>query len=274
MSGIVLQVENLTYVYPNGECAVKDVSFQIEKGQKVFFHGANGAGKTTLFQCLAGLLCPQHGVIRFDGRIVTKASQRMNLASIVFQNADDQIIAGSVFEEIAFGPMNQGLSHDEIHQRVENAMRVMNIVHLREKPPHFLSYGEKKRVCIASVLSMNRPLLILDEPTAGLDTRQKEELVETLQQLSDTGHTLLIASHDTDFSFRNADRVVVLDHGVLLGEGTAVDVFSRNDVLNQPGLVKPVMMCVYETLLAHSVIKPGTIPKCANDLSVLLQSAE
>ncbi len=271
MPEIVLQAEHLDYTYPNGRAAVIDVCFSVERGRKIFFHGANGAGKTTLFQCLAGLLKPKGGSVRIDGQVVKKESERMRRMSLVFQNADDQIVSGSVFDEIAFGPLNERLPHEEIVRRVERAMQIMNVTHLRDKPPHFLSYGEKKRVCIASILSMNREIIILDEPTAGLDAKQREELVGILNDLTDQGKTLLIATHDTDFSFRLADHVIVLDGGALLCEGTAEDVFSRTDVLDRAGLVPPVMMSVYKMLRDHSLIPATTIPKCVDDLSKLLE---
>jgi cobalt/nickel transport system ATP-binding protein len=274
MSNIILQIENLSFTYPNRHQALVDISFQVEKGEKVFFHGSNGAGKTTLFQCINGLLKIKQGIVRIHNRSVKNEMERMKLISIVFQNAEDQIIAGSVFDEVAFGPTNRRLPKDDIIKRVERALQIMNIDHLRNKPPHFLSYGEKKRVTIASVLSMEQDIIILDEPTAGLDGHQKEELVDILNNLASEGHTLLISTHESEFSLRCADRIIVLNHGTLLAEGKAEEIFSRNDILEKASLVKPVIMEIYEKLLEYSYIKPCGLPKDIKEFSNLLQNGK
>ncbi|MDR2754285.1 MAG: energy-coupling factor ABC transporter ATP-binding protein [Planctomycetaceae bacterium] len=270
MTNIILQIENLSFTYPNHHQALADVNFQIEKGEKVFFHGSNGAGKTTLFQCINGLLKIKQGLVRFNGRVVKSEMERMKLISIVFQNAEDQIIAGSVFDEVAFGPINRGLPKKDVIKKVEQALQIMNIEHLRNKPPHFLSYGEKKRVTIASILSMEQEIIILDEPTAGLDGQQKEELVEILNSLANEGRTLLISTHESDFSLRCADRIIVLDQGKLLAEGKAEEIFSRYEILKKASLVKPIIMEVYEKLCEYSYIESNYLPKDIKELSTLL----
>lgn len=270
MTEIVLQVEDLFYAYPDGNEAVHGLAFQVEKGEMLFFHGENGAGKTTLFQCLNGLLKIKRGTIRLHGEHVKKENERMKRIGIVFQNAADQIVSGSVFDEVAFGPLNQGLSFDIVTQRVESTLRLMNIEHLKERPPHFLSYGEKKSVAIASVLSMDRDILILDEPTSGLDAKQQEELIGILERLTENDKTLLISTHDADFSFRCADRIIVLDEGRILCEGNPENVFSRADILEKTGLVKPVLMNVYEELVKYSYLEKETMPKTIAELSDLL----
>ena len=271
MAETVMQIEGLFYTYPDGKEALRGIDFQVEKGHKVFFHGANGAGKTTMFQCINGLLKIKRGTVRLHGKTVTKEAERMKQIGIVFQNAADQIVAGSVFDEIAFGPMNLGFSPERVVELVEESLKLLNIEHLRDRPPHFLSYGEKKRVCIASVLSMKQEIVILDEPTSGLDARQKEELVDTLNRLTNEGRTLLISTHDADFSFRCADRVIVLHEGRLLCEGKTEEIFSRSDVLEKAALVKPILMEVHEKLTEYSYLEPGAVPKNLEELSRLLQ---
>ena len=282
MREVILQVENLSHVYPDGNTALDGINLRIEKGSKTFFHGANGAGKTTLFQCINGLLKVKQGVVRIHGEVVKKASDRMRQIGLVFQNASDQIIAGSVFEEVAFGPLHQKGSNatrnpmplDIVTQKVEQAMQIMRIEHMRDRAPHFLSYGEKKRVTIASVLSMDQEIVILDEPTSGLDARQKEEFVDILNQLTQEGRTLLVSTHDADFSFRCADRIVVLDHGRLLCEGDAEEVFFRHDVLDKTGMVKPTLMAVHEQLVEYAIVPPGRIPRDMEEFSRMLQGRE
>ncbi len=272
MSEIVLEIEDLSYVYMDKNKALSDVSFQIERGTKVFFHGANGAGKTTLFQCLNGLLKVKQGTIKIDGKPAQKEKDRMRAISMVFQNANDQIIAGNVFDEVAFGPLNMGLSEDEVILRVENAMKVMNIQHLSNKPPHFLSYGQKKRVTIASILSMSQKIIILDEPTAGLDAKQTEEIIFILDNLVEHGITLLISTHDSEFSFRCADKIIVLHEGELICEGSPEYVFSQNDVLCKASLNKPVIMEIYESLLENNMVKNYKImPRDKNGLLKIIK---
>ena len=273
MSEIILETEHLSFTYPGESTTLSEIGFQVAKGTKVFFHGANGAGKTTLFQCLVGLLKPDSGEIRIHGEAVPKAKERMNRIGIVFQNADDQIIAGSVFEEIAFGPINMGLSKEDVLQRVDETLTMMNLEHLRDKAPHFLSHGEKKRVAIASVLSMRRDIVILDEPTAGLDAFQSEELIAILNRLTDEGHTLLIATHDSDFSFRCADHAVVIDQGRLICEGTTEHVFAQSDLLETAKLLKPQLMTFYEMLSEWFFIDKGPIPRTLRELSDDLRKA-
>ncbi len=254
MPEYVLQVENLSYEYMDRNKALSNISFDIEKGSKVFFHGANGAGKTTLFQCLTGLLKVKQGNILINGKVTQKEKDRMKSISIVFQNADDQIIAGSVFDEVAFGPLNLGLSDAEVIARTEEAMKTMNIFELKDKPPHFLSYGQKKRVTIASILAMNQSIIILDEPTAGLDAKQSEELIVILNNLAKRGITLMISTHDAEFSYRCADKIIVLDSGELIAKGTAQQVFSNEEMLQKTGIKKPIVMEVYGALLAKGFI--------------------
>lgn len=272
MSEIILDVQRLSFAWPGEAMTLSDIGFQVRKGTKVFLHGANGAGKTTLFQCLVGLLNPASGEIRIYSKAANKGKDRMNRIGIVFQNADDQIIAGSVFEEIAFGPLNMGLSRADVLQRVEQTIRMMNLEQLRDKPPHFLSHGEKKRVAMASVFSMQRDIVLLDEPTAGLDAFQVEELVGVLDRLVENGCTLLIATHDSDFSFRCADRAIIIDHGRIICEGSAEHVFSQDDVLEKAKMVRPQIMAFYELLHEKFDVGPN-IPRNMRELSDLMRKA-
>ncbi len=259
MFDYALQVENLSYEYMDKNKALSGISFEIEKGHKVFFHGANGAGKTTLFQCLTGLLKVKQGKILLGGKVTEKEKDRMKKISIVFQNADDQIIAGSVFDEVAFGPLNMGLRDSEVILRVEEAMRTMNIFNLKDKPPHFLSYGQKKRVTIASILAMNQDIIILDEPTAGLDAKQSEELIGILNGLAKKGTTLMISTHDAEFSYRCADKIIVLDSGELIAKGNVYEVFSNTEMLKKTGIQKPLIMEIYGELVENGLVEHGSV---------------
>lgn len=258
----MLEVRNLCFVYPDGTRALTDICFALPKASKTFFHGPNGAGKSTLFQCLVGLQKPKSGTILINGKEIPKPKERMRRIGIVFQNANDQIIAGSVYDEIAFGPLNMGLDAAQVEERVEDALACMHIGHLRDKAPHFLSYGQKKRVAIASVLSMDQDILMLDEPTAGLDAKQSEELIEILDNLSAKGTTLLISTHDADFSMRCADHIVVMDQGRLLINGKPGDVFTNTSLLAQASLVRPMVLDVYDSLVKNGLIVAQRSPPC------------
>ncbi len=267
----LLSVENLSFSFPDGNRVVNNISFQVQAGEIVFFHGKNGAGKTTLFQCLTGLLKVKDGTIRFHGKPFPWEKDRLKKIAIVFQNADDQIIAGSVADEVAFGPLNLRLPIEEVKQRVDWALKVMDIQELSTRPPHFLSYGQKKRVTIASILAMKPDILILDEPTAGLDQEQAEELVVTLKTLAKQGMTLLISTHETDFSYRLADRVIFIDQGSKICDGLPEEVFLNQEVINTIGVKKPVILDVYDTLCQVGVLAPGDSPKDQKDMIQLIQ---
>lgn len=267
----LLSVENLSFSFPDGNRVVNNISFQVQAGEIVFFHGKNGAGKTTLFQCLTGLLKVKDGTIRFHGKPFPREKDRLKKIAIVFQNADDQIIAGSVADEVAFGPLNLRLPIEEVKQRVDWALKVMDIQELSTRPPHFLSYGQKKRVTIASILAMKPDILILDEPTAGLDQEQAEELVVTLKTLAKQGMTLLISTHETDFSYRLADRVIFIDQGSKICDGLPEEVFLNQEVINTIGVKKPVILDVYDTLCQVGVLAPGDSPKDQKDMIQLIQ---
>ena len=267
----LLSVENLSFSFPDGNRVVNNISFQVQAGEIVFFHGKNGAGKTTLFQCLTGLLKVKDGTIRFHGKPFPREKDRLKKIAIVFQNADDQIIAGSVADEVAFGPLNLRLPIEEVKQRVDWALKVMDIQELSTRPPHFLSYGQKKRVTIASILAVKPDILILDEPTAGLDQEQAEELVVTLKTLAKQGMTLLISTHETDFSYRLADRVIFIDQGSKICDGLPEEVFLNQEVINTIGVKKPVILDVYDTLCQVGVLAPGDSPKDQKDMIQLIQ---
>ncbi len=244
----MLTVEHLSFVYPDGSRALTDINFTLPKGSKTFFHGANGAGKTTLLQCINGLLKKSEGHIRIGGQALEKQRELMGATAIVFQNAADGIVAGSVFDEVAFGPLNMGLPEAEVRARVRHALEEMEIADLQNKPPHFLSYGQMKRVTIAAVLAMGQDILLLDEPTAGLDARQSAGLAAILNRLAAEGKTLLVSTHDADLSLTLADRVIVLEKGRLIADGTPEAVFASDAICEKGHLIRPLALDVFWAL--------------------------
>ena len=203
----LFELQNITFSYPEEEKAVlNDLSLTISVGQSLVIQGDNGAGKTTLFRILNGLLFPERGKYYFDGKEITKEYLKDNRSSKIFhqqigylfQNPDIMLFNGKVYDEIAFGPRQMGLSKDVVNERVHDCMRLFNIEQLSDKAPYHLSGGQKKRVALASVLALNPSVLILDEPFAGLDKKSKEELLDFLLKWKSCGKTLIIASHEDD----------------------------------------------------------------------------
>ncbi|HCW53953.1 MAG TPA: ATP-binding protein [Clostridium sp.] len=253
---IVLQIKDLCYSYDSEKKALNNINLDIYKGEKIAVMGSNGAGKSTFFLNMNGVLKPSYGDIIYKGKKITKKdlnALRKNVG-IVFQDADNQIIASTVLAEVSFGPMNLKLSKDEVEKRVYEALQYMNITEFKDRPPHYLSGGEKKRVSIADIIAMKSEIIIFDEPTAALDPLNAEMLEDVLEKLSDENKTLLISTHDVDFAYRWAERIVVFTDGEVISDGTPLEVFKNNDILKKANLKRPTMLDVYEILVEKNII--------------------
>lgn len=255
----ILQVRDLRFCYDSGVPALDGVSLDVYAGERIAVLGPNGAGKSTFFLCLNGVLTPESGQILLDGKPVDRKMRKAlcERVGIVFQNADDQIIASTVAAEVSFGPMNLRLPRDEVARRVDHALEYMDLQAFRARPPHDLSGGEKKRVSIADILAMESEVILLDEPAASLDPAGEERLERVLTRLSDEGRTLLISTHDVDFAFRWATRVVVFSAGRILADGTPQAVFEDAALLRQAHLRRPVLAEVFAALRARGLVPPG-----------------
>ncbi|MGQ9531951.1 MAG: energy-coupling factor ABC transporter ATP-binding protein [Desulfotomaculales bacterium] len=278
MSGPILEALDLHYTYPDGTRALRGVTLRVPEGGKVAVLGPNGAGKTTLFLHLNGLLRPRKGTVRFAGREVCydrkSLGELRRAVGMVFQDPDSQLFCASVFEEVSFGPANLGLALEEVRRRVREALRATDAEDLAERPTHYLSYGQKKRVCVAGVLAMEPRVLICDEPTAGLDPRQSAGLVELLDRVACRSGTVLIATQDVDLAYSWADRVVVLKEGRVLGEGTPTEVFLDEDLLRRADLTAPWVVEVYRELVRRGLVPPcAPVPRNKNELFGLLPAA-
>ncbi|MDD1747831.1 MAG: energy-coupling factor ABC transporter ATP-binding protein [Methanomassiliicoccales archaeon] len=210
----MIALESLGYEYEDGHAALRDVNLKVKEGERVALVGPNGAGKSTLMHILAGLFIPSRGKVSIMGAALSKkdvAAARKHVG-LLFQDPDDQIFMPTVREDVAFGPMNLGLSKEEVESRVERAMGLTSISSYRDRAPHHLSLGEKKRVAMAGLLAMSPSILLLDEPTANLDPQSRRELVNILDSRRET---ILIATHDMSAAFHLADRIVVLKNAVL-----------------------------------------------------------
>lgn len=235
--GDVLQVRDLHFAYPDGHVALRGVSFRLAEGDKVALVGPNGAGKSTLMLHLNGILLGR-GEIRIGG--VRLAPDRLAairaMVGLVFQNPDDQLFSPTVFEDVAFGPLHMGLPEEEVRARVEEALAAVGMSAYANRLSHHLSTGEKKRIAIATVLSMRPQILVLDEPTAGLDPRARRSLIRLLHDLP---ITMLVSTHDMAMVKELFPRTIVLDDGRVVADGATHEILSDAAWLEAHGLEQP-----------------------------------
>lgn len=275
MGETVLELKKLSYSYGDGRNALDGIDLTIRSGERIAVVGANGAGKSTFFLCLNGVLFCEQGTIEICGAPVHKKNLRdlRKLVGIVFQDADSQMIAPTVAAEISFGPMNLKLPKSEVKRRVKRSAAYMNLEGFESRPPHELSGGEKKRVTIADIIAMEAPVMVFDEPAAALDPVGQQMLEEVLARLSGEGKTLLVSTHDVDFAYRFADRILVFAGGRIIADGTPEAVFAADEILSKASLKKPVLLELYQYLIEKKLIQKaaeGEYPKTAAGLKALL----
>jgi cobalt/nickel transport system ATP-binding protein len=235
--GDVLSVNDLHFSYPDGHAALHGVSMKLCNGDKVALVGPNGAGKSTLMLHLNGILGGK-GEVEIAGLRLTRENLPAirAMVGLVFQNPDDQLFSPTVFEDVAFGPLHMGLSEDEVRTRVEAALEAVRMTGYRDRLSHHLSVGEKKRIAIATVLSMKPSLLVLDEPSAGLDPRARRTLINLLRDLP---ITMLVSTHDMKLVQELFPRTVVMDEGRIVADGLTMDILEDEALLTAHGLEKP-----------------------------------
>ncbi|WP_303868630.1 energy-coupling factor ABC transporter ATP-binding protein [Acetobacterium wieringae] len=270
----ILKIKDLYYGYGNGAPALDGVSVNIHAGEKIAVIGSNGAGKSTFFLNANGVLKPDHGEISYRGIPITKKNLkelRKNIG-IVFQDADNQIVASTVMAEVGFGPMNLKLPKEEVLQRVDEALTYMNILEFKDRAPHYLSGGEKKRVSIADIIAMKSDVIIFDEPTAALDPVNAEMLEDVLAKLGSEGKTILISTHDVDFAYRWAERAIVFCQGKIIADGTPLEIFQNEKVLKLANLKRPMMLDVYDLLVENKLLRDEKIyPKSIEAFKEMLE---
>ncbi|MEG3029054.1 MAG: ABC transporter ATP-binding protein [Oscillospiraceae bacterium] len=241
----LMEIAGVSFAYPDSEKGLKNISVKLGKGERIAVLGNNGAGKSTFFLLCNGILKPYEGKILYEGQEVTgKRSDLVNLrknVGVVFQDAENQIIASTVEGEVSFGPMNLRLEKQEVCRRVEKSLEEMDLHGYRHRPPQYLSGGEKKRVSIADILAMEPKIILFDEPTASLDPQNVALLEDTLEKLSGEGITLVVSTHDVDFAYRFASRGIVFSGGEILLDTEIDKVFSDTAVLEKSGLCKPLI---------------------------------
>jgi cobalt/nickel transport system ATP-binding protein len=241
MSHHIVEVKQLRHIYSDGTVALRDVSFRIHHGESVAIIGANGAGKSTLLMHLNGYLSATAGEIRIGDFPLTRTTlpEIRRTVGMVFQDPDDQLFMPTVHDDVAFGPLNLGFPPAEVEQRVRDALERVGAGHLQNKAPYHLSGGEKKRVAIATVLSMAPDILVLDEPTSGLDPCARRQLMGLLAAFQ---HTRIITSHDLDMVLELCERTIVLHEGEVRADGPTREIFRDDALLAACRLEKPLAM--------------------------------
>ncbi|MBM7442751.1 energy-coupling factor ABC transporter ATP-binding protein [Streptomyces sp. HB132] len=254
---VLLALRGASYAYEDGPAVLTGLDFEAREGRALALLGRNGSGKTTLMRLLSGGLRPREGQLAVEGRPVTydrKGLTRLRTTvQLVVQDPDDQLFAASVSQDVSFGPLNLGLPDTEVRSRVDEALKALDITALADRPTHLLSYGQRKRTAIAGAVAMRPRVLILDEPTAGLDPDGQERLLATLGTLRDSGTTVMMATHDVDLALRWADDAALLTPaGVRAGPAPAV--LGRTDLLREAGLRLPWGIATSHMLRTHGLL--------------------
>jgi len=241
MSHHKLEVRSLNFSYPDGHEAVKNISFTINHGESVGIIGANGAGKSTLLMLLMGVIFPHSGEVLLGDVHVTPKTLPMirQRLGMVFQDPDDQLFMTTVYDDVAFGPRNYKLDENEVQSRVTKALNLVGISNLKDRAPFKLSGGEKRSATIASVLSMEPDVLIMDEPTAALDPKSRRRVIGLLKSFE---HTKIITSHDLDMVFETCKRIIVIKEGEVAADGTAVEILTNVELLDDCRLEIPLSL--------------------------------
>ncbi len=269
-----IEFNNVVFTYGDGTVALDGINLKIEEHTKVVLLGENGSGKTTLLLHLNGLYKPTNGGVVIFGKPVNTANidDVRTKVGMIFQNPDDQLFAPTVYQDVAFGPRNLGMDEPRIKERVEEVLDLLNIAHLRDRPPDTLSGGEKRRVALAGVLVMDAEIIVLDEPHSGLDPRGCLEFNDLLDELYSKGRTIVVATHDVEFAASWADELVILQKGKVVGQGSPEDIFSNVDMVRSSNLKLPSFLSVYNELQSRNfVFKWGEVPL---DLMDLVQKVE
>ena len=228
----MLEIKKLNYSYPDGKKALKDINTKIYDNETIGIVGANGAGKSTLIKTIVGIFLTDQGEIIVDGEKVTKKTLNSirKKVGVVFQNPDDQLFMNKVYDDIAFGPRNYKLTEEKVKEKVERVMKELNIEKLKDRSPNNLSGGEKRKVAIATVLSMEPSIILFDEPTSFLDPKGKRILIETLKGINTTK---IIATHDLDMVKDNCKRVIVLKEGQVVADGKPKEILNNIEFMEK-----------------------------------------
>ena len=245
-----VKIENLNHQYADGTVSLENISLEIKEGERIAILGENGAGKTTLFLHLNGSIKSSEDNVYIFGKNVKTMpiSERIHKVGVFFQDPDDQLFMPTIYDDVAFGPSNMGLSQSEIKKRVKEALATVGLSGFEDRVPHHLSYGQKKRAALATVLAMKPKILVLDEPTANLDPKNRASIISLINELNrDLGITTIVAMHDVNAVSELADRVFVLNKTIVAG-GSPHEVFSDNNMLKENNLEAPEVYKLFRIL--------------------------
>ncbi|OEZ61293.1 energy-coupling factor ABC transporter ATP-binding protein [Duganella sp. HH105] len=273
-----LELQAVDHIYPDGSTGLRDCTLALQRGRRYALLGANGAGKTTVLQHLNGLLRPTAGTLRVDGQPFDYSRQGLTAlrsrVGLVFQNPDRQLFSALVEEDVSFGPLNLGLDAAEVRSRVAAALDAVGLRGYARRAVHQLSFGQKKRVCIAGVLAMEPDVLLLDEPMAGLDAPMQTELAALLDRLAARGVTVLLSTHDIDFALRWADDIHVMSAGRCIASGPAQHMAAQADMLRAAGQRPPAALALHAELVALGVLPQGPAPRSVDALLDALRALQ
>jgi cobalt/nickel transport system ATP-binding protein len=261
----ILAFDHVRYAYPNCADSLCGVTFPIREGAKVAIVGPNGAGKTTLLLMCNGILQPTEGSVllqgvplRYDAKALREVRKKVGF---VFQNSDSQLFAPTVYQDVAFGPVNLGIPPSEVKRQVTDALQAVGLSGYEKRLPHQLSSGEKKRAAIAGTLAMNPDVLVFDEPTSSLDPAGASDLMELLDELNAQGRTIIISTHDVELAYHWADDIVLMNQGSVLRTGSPEAIFTDASLINTSNMRMPPLVEVYVELLHRGMVKESTSPK-------------
>ena len=272
----ILETKNISYSYGEGIEALKGINISLEEGKKFALIGPNGAGKSTLMLMFNGILRPKAGEVLFRGQVLRYDSASLReirrKVGMVFQNSDDQIFAPTVYQDVAFGPVNLGYSVEKVKEYVSYALQYVGLSGYERRPPHHLSGGEKKRVAIAGILAMEPDVMILDEPTSNLDPASSEEIMEMLDELNLGGKAIIISTHDVELAYRWADEIILMENGGVLLRGTGQEIFDDIELINRARLKLPMVVDLYKELVGRGLLNGTVLPRNVLELTDMLGS--
>lgn len=276
MSSIILEARDIRYRYPRGMEAISGISFHIRKKEKIALVGPNGAGKSTLLTMFNGMIRPDSGILLFDNEPIRYDSASLRIlrkrVGFVLQNPDRQIIAPTVYQDVAFGPTNLGYPEHEVQEAVTRALRHVGLESFERRPPHQLSGGEKKRVAIAGVLSMDPDVLVFDEPTSGLDPSGSEDIMELLDELNHAGKTIIISTHDVELAYPWANRAILMLGGKILQEDIPEIAFGNPESVRRAHLSLPTLLELHMELQERGMLLGGKKPRTVLDMMQCIET--
>ena len=273
----LLELRGVAYRYPDGSAGLHDCNLVLQPAKRHALLGANGAGKSTLLQHLNALLRPTAGTVYWRGQPVdygrAGVAALRRAVGLVFQNPERQLFSAQVEEDVSFGPLNLGLDQATVRQRVASALALVGMTDYAQRPVHHLSFGQKKRVCIAGVLAMQPDVLLLDEPMAGLDAPMQLQLATLLDTLAQRGVTIVLTTHDIDFAYRWADQIHLMAAGSCIASGPAALVAAQPQLLAAAGQQVPLALALHAELATRGLLPASAPPRSVDALLAALRAS-